>query len=196
MKRFEDLSPWEILGLEPGSSALEVRHAYEKLYASLAPGSLALYSLAEQDDQRALQQQIRVAYLTLMHELTGMEYPLMPDPPHQPGEVAAEPPAEEVPGAPEGGPPPDEPPAQPQIEFTGEQLRKVREGLGLTLAAIAQRTRIRQRQLESIEAEEFGKLPERVFVRGFVMSYARELRLDPKLVWASYGKRWDAARKS
>jgi hypothetical protein len=196
VKRFEDSSPWEILGLEPGSSALEVRHAYEKLYASLAPGSLALYSLAEQDEQRTLQQQIRVAYLTLMHELTGMDYPLMPDPPHPPGEAGAAPPAEEPSGRREAAVPPDAGPALPQVEYTGEQLRRVREGLGLTLAAIAQRTRIRLRQLESIEAEEFGKLPERVFVRGFVMSYARELRLDPDLVWASYGKRWDAARKS
>ncbi|MGZ6081311.1 MAG: helix-turn-helix domain-containing protein [Myxococcaceae bacterium] len=193
MKRFEDMSPWEILGLEPGTSALEVRHAYEKLYASLAPGSLALYSLAGQDEQRVVQQQIRVAYLTLMHELTGMEYPLMPEPSHTPVEPAVEPPAEERSGAPEAAAPPDEAPAQPQVEFTGEQLRKVREGLGLTLAAIAQRTRIRQRQLESIEAEEFGALPQRVFVRGFVMAYARELHLDPDLVWASYGKRFGAA---
>jgi len=187
VKRFEDMSPWEILGLEPGTSALEVRHAYEKLYASLAPGSLALYSLAEQNEQRELQQRIRVAYLTLMHELTGMEYPLMPEPPHTQPEPDSEPAADD---------PSLEEPAAPQeesVEYTGEELRRVRESLGLTLAAISQRTRIRQRQLASIETEEFGALPERVFVRGFVMSYARELHLDPKLVWASYGKRYDAA---
>jgi hypothetical protein len=195
VKRFEDLSSWEILGLEPGASALEVRHAYEKLYASLAPGSLALYSLAEQDEQRVLQQQIRIAYLTLMHELTGMHYPLMPDPSHPPGEPGAESPAEESPAEPDASAPPEEAPAPAAVEYTGEQLRKVREGLGLTLAAIAQRTRIRQRQLASIEAEEFGALPERVFVRGFVMSYARELRLDPDLVWASYGKRFESATR-
>jgi hypothetical protein len=196
VKRFEDMSPWEILGLKPGTSALEVRHAYEKLYASLAPGSLALYSLAEQDEQRVLQQRIRVAYLTLMHELTGMEYPLTPEPSHPHPEPGSEPPTEEPLAEPDAGAPPQEASAPPAVEYTGEQLRKVREGLGLTLAAIAQRTRIRQRQLASIEAEEFGDLPERVFVRGFVMSYARELHLDPELVWATYGKRWEAAKKS
>jgi hypothetical protein len=196
VKRFEDMSPWEILGLEPGASALEVRHAYEKLFASLAPGSLALYSLAEQEQQRVLQHQIRVAYLTLMHELTGMEYPLTLEPSHPHPEPGSEPPAEEPPAEPDAGAPPEEAPPPPAVEYTGDQLRKEREALGLTLAGISQRTRIRQRQLASIEAEEFGALPERVFVRGFVMSYARELHLDPDLVWASYGKRWEAAKKS
>ena len=94
-------------------------------------------------------------------------------------------------------PPPDSQAAGSAVEaateFSGAQLRKVREGLGLTLAEVAQRTRIRPKQLESIEAEAFDKLPQRVFVRGFVMAYARELKLDPERVWASYGKRWETA---
>ncbi len=187
MKRFDEMSPWEILGLEPGSSALEVKHAYEKLHASLAPGSLAYYSLAEQEEQRAVQHQIRVAYLTLMHELTGMEYPLGPETSSEPVEGVPDEPA-----APEPGVSEETEPRPPEPEFTGEYLRKVREGLGLTLVAVSNRTRIRPRQLESIEKEEFNLLPQRVFVRGFVMAYARELHLDPERVWASYGKRFDA----
>ena len=193
MKPLADQSPWEVLGLKPGASEDDVRRAYERLSATLAPGSLALYSITEMEEQRTLQQRLRDAYLTLMRTF-GWDVPPVPElgvagaafaPEARPAEVAAL-----------------TPPAEPQAgrlavevgaEFTGAHLRTVREALGLTLAEVAQRTRIRPKQLESIEAEAFEKLPQRVFVRGFVMTYARELKLDPERVWASYGKRWEAA---
>ncbi len=193
MKPPEDQSPWEVLGLKPGAPEDEVRRAYERLSATLAPGSLALYSITEMEEQRALQQRLRDAYLTLMRTF-GWDVPPVPEfglagtapvPEARPAEVAAlGPPAEPQAGRPGVG---------AGAEFTGAHLRTVREGLGLTLAEVAQRTRIRPKQLESIEAEAFEKLPQRVFVRGFVMTYARELKLDPERVWASYGKRWEAA---
>ncbi len=193
MKPLEDQSPWEVLGLKPGASEDEVRRAYERLSAALAPGSLALYSITEMEEQRTLQQRLRDAYLTLMRTF-GWDVPPVPElgltgaasaPEARPAEVAAlTPPAEPQAGRPAVG---------AGTEFTGAHLRTVREALGLTLAEVAQRTRIRPKQLESIEAEAFEKLPQRVFVRGFVMTYARELKLDPERVWASYGKRWEAA---
>ena len=193
MKPLEDLSPWEVLGLKPGAPEDEVRRAYERLSVALAPGSLALYSITETEEQRTLQQRLRDAYLTLMRTF-GWDVPAVPElglsgaasaPEPRPAENAALTSAAE----PQAGPPV----VGADTEFTGAHLRTVREGLGLTLAEVAQRTRIRPKQLESIEAEAFEKLPQRVFVRGFVMTYARELKLDPERVWASYGKRWEAA---
>ncbi len=90
-------------------------------------------------------------------------------------------------------PPPGQPVPPAETEFTGAALRRVRESMGLTIAEVAERTRIRPRQIESLEEEAFAARPERVFVRGFVMAYARELRLDPERVWGSYAKRWEAA---
>ena len=193
MKPLAEQSPWEVLGLTPGASEDEVRRAYEHLSAALAPGALALYSITEVDDPRALQQRLREAYLTLMRAF-GWDVPVVPDlrlsgAPPAPESRPADPPAQ--------APPADHGAAAPPVatgtEFTGAHLRTVREGLGLTLAEVSQRTRIRPQQLESIETEAFDKLPQRVFVRGFVMTYARELKLDPERVWASYGKRWETA---
>ena len=193
MKPLEEQGPWEVLGLKPGASEEEVRRAYERLSTALAPGALALYSITDLDEQRALQQRLREAYLTLMRTF-GWEVPAVPE--LGPAGTDAAPEA----GAVEPGellPPPDSQArgsaAEAATEFSGEQLRSVREALGLSLAEVAQRTRIRPKQLESIEAEAFDKLPQRVFVRGFVMAYARELKLDPERVWASYGKRWETA---
>jgi curved DNA-binding protein CbpA len=188
VRAFEEQSPWEVLGLAPGASEEEVRRAYERLSAALAPGALALYSIAELDEQRALQQRLREAYLTLMSTF-GWSVPAIPG--LGPPEAEPAPPGELAPHEPRGEPQQAPAGAAAETEFSGAWLRRVREGLGL--AEVAQRTRIRPVQLESIETEAFEKLPrQRVFVRGFVMTYARELKLDPENVWATYGKRWEA----
>lgn len=74
----------------------------------------------------------------------------------------------------------------PNAEFNGELLRQVRESLGLSLALLAERTRIAQRHLENVEADRYSSLPATVYLRGILMSLARELRLDPLAVSKSY----------
>jgi len=74
-------------------------------------------------------------------------------------------------------------------EFTGALLRALREARGLSLKDIAGRTRIGTPHLQNIEDEAFDRLPERVFLRGFLLSYARELKLDAARVADSYLRR-------
>ncbi|HWV37837.1 MAG TPA: helix-turn-helix domain-containing protein [Vulgatibacter sp.] len=74
-------------------------------------------------------------------------------------------------------------------EFTGALLRALREAKGFTLKDISARTRIGAGHLHNIEEEAFDLLPERVFLRGFVLSYARELKLDATRVADSYLRR-------
>ncbi|HEY0839329.1 MAG TPA: helix-turn-helix domain-containing protein [Vulgatibacter sp.] len=71
-------------------------------------------------------------------------------------------------------------------EFTGALLRALREARGLSLKDIAARTRIGTNHLHNIEEEAFDLLPERVFLRGFLLSVARELKLDAKRVADTY----------
>lgn len=61
------------------------------------------------------------------------------------------------------------------LEAPGAYLEACRDRLGLTLREVADRTRIRATHLENIEAENFDALPPAVYVRGFVLQYAREL---------------------
>ena len=70
--------------------------------------------------------------------------------------------------------------------FSGELLRQLRESQGLSLQEIADRTKIGRPHLENIEADRFAALPAQVYLRGFLMSLARELRLDPLRVSKSY----------
>lgn len=60
----------------------------------------------------------------------------------------------------------------------GSTFKKARESKGLTLAQIADETRISTRFLVAIESEEFNLLPGGIFNRGFIKTYAARLGLD------------------
>lgn len=74
----------------------------------------------------------------------------------------------------------------PDTEFNGELLRRVREGRGHSIQQMADRTRISSRHLENIEADRYGALPATVYLRGMLMSLAKELGLEPARVTRSY----------
>src|SRR6478735_6808823 len=60
----------------------------------------------------------------------------------------------------------------------GEQLRAAREKQGLSIAQIADRTKLRSDHVRALEAGNFDVFAAPVYVRGFVRSYANLLRLD------------------
>jgi cytoskeletal protein RodZ len=64
------------------------------------------------------------------------------------------------------------------MESIGEFFRQVRETKGLTIDEVASKTRIRTDFVKALEEGNFAKLPDQVFARGFVRSYARSLGLD------------------
>jgi cytoskeleton protein RodZ len=68
----------------------------------------------------------------------------------------------------------------------GENLRREREMRGVSLQEISAATKISVRFLQSVENEEFAKLPGGIFVRSFIRSYARYLGLDEEALLAEY----------
>lgn len=64
------------------------------------------------------------------------------------------------------------------MESIGEFFKQVRETKGLTVDEVASKTRIRTDFVKALEEGNFAKLPDQVFARGFVRSYARSLGLD------------------
>ncbi len=64
------------------------------------------------------------------------------------------------------------------MESIGEFFKQVRETKGLTIDEVASKTRIRNDFVKALEEGNFAKLPDQVFARGFVRSYARSLGLD------------------
>jgi cytoskeleton protein RodZ len=64
------------------------------------------------------------------------------------------------------------------MESIGDFFKQVRETKGLTVDEVASKTRIRTDFVKALEEGNFAKLPDQVFARGFVRSYARSLGLD------------------
>lgn len=71
------------------------------------------------------------------------------------------------------------PPGVPTLQSLGAILRDRRESAGIPLAEVENATRIRQKYLAAIEADEWHLLPGEVVGRGFLRNYAYYLNLDP-----------------
>ena len=61
----------------------------------------------------------------------------------------------------------------------GARLTAQRERAGLSVTDVAATLRLHPNQVRAIEQEDLGRLPALAYVRGFIRSYARVLRLDP-----------------
>jgi len=61
----------------------------------------------------------------------------------------------------------------------GGKLARAREAQNLSIIEVARHLKLTPAQVEALEADEFDRLPGRVFVRGFIKNYAKLVRLDP-----------------
>lgn len=68
----------------------------------------------------------------------------------------------------------------------GTVLRETRENLGMSVEDVAVQIKLAPRQIEALEADDLSKLPELAFVRGFIRSYAKILRLDGEELLSSF----------
>jgi hypothetical protein len=142
----------------------------------------------------------------------ALEQPVRPAEPIPPAEAAPPPPPPPAPEAvvrapirldreiapaqpPEAAAAPAAPPAEAEVPmpegaaWTGEALRRVREARRITIPQMAERTKVTRHHVENIEAERFGSLPAPVYLRGILLSLARELRLDGQKVARAYLER-------
>lgn len=214
MKRIADQTLYEILELPRDAAPAVIEAACARALALYGPGSLATYTLMSAEEAALLGRRIAEAKETLLDPEARARYDERlaagasaaagrngssgegqePAP-----EVVAPAPAP-TPGAPillerevrvPAGPEPDlVPPAEPVVPeggpWTGETLRRIREARGITVRQIADRTKVTRHHIENIEDEKFGALPAPVYLRGILLSIARELRLDGQKVARSY----------
>ncbi|HVZ85880.1 MAG TPA: helix-turn-helix domain-containing protein [Polyangia bacterium] len=190
----EEQTYYEILETEPGVSDEEVRRAYRAIKDIYASGSLVISGLYEEHELADLHARVNAAHDTLFAPDRRRLYDLaLPE-----ADLARA-----VRAAATGGrrtPPPMNAPEErvetselaidPDAEVTGELLRKVRQTRGIELGDISQRTKISERYLRAIEDERFSEMPAAVYVRGYVMEYARALRMDAHRVTQSYLARY------
>jgi flagellar biosynthesis protein FlhG len=193
----EDQTYYEILETEPGVSDEEVRRAYrtlKEIYAASSPVIAGLYDEQELTDLHA---RANAAHDTLFAPERRRVYDLsLPEADlaravraaaanSTRGKSSLPGPAEERSESPE-------PLLEVGEEVSGAALRKIREARGIELGDIAHRTKISERHLRAIEDERFGDMPAAVYVRGYVMEYARAIRIDVQKAVDSYLRRYRA----
>ena len=178
---------YDILGLEPRASRERVEKAYRFCLEMYGENAMATYSLLDGGEVEAARARVREAYEVLSDPTRRREYdlglgmapasaPLLPFPP----------PAG---SAPEESAPPDAAPLSldlPPGLVTGADLKRLREGRGVSLREIAQASKIGIRLLEYIEADRFPFLAAPVYLRGFLHEYAKVVGLDPRRTAEAY----------
>jgi len=187
----EEQTFYEILETEPGVSDEEVRRAYRLFREVYAVGSPVVSGLFEDSELAALHARATAAHDTLFAPEQRRLYDLgLPasDLARAVRRAAFSPRPSAVIAAVEAG---NESTAIADDEpVTGDLLRKVRVSRGLDLSDVAQRTKIGERHLRSIEEEKFDELPAPVYVRGFVAQYARVLKIDAARAVEQYLRRF------
>lgn len=72
------------------------------------------------------------------------------------------------------------------LSLPGMALRKARTERGLSLEEVAARTCIPQRSLVALEADDYGRLPEAVYVRGYLRRCGALLGIDCERLLADF----------
>ncbi len=72
------------------------------------------------------------------------------------------------------------------VQSVGKQLRQARSRKGIELSEVERVTKIRAKLLSALEEDRWQDLPEPVYVRGFITTYARYLGLDEEPLLERY----------
>jgi len=198
MKRIKDQTYYELLEVGRGASTEEIRMAYRREKEIFSSTSIAIYSLLEPEELKRINATIDEAYRVLTDERLRSEYDRklnglgekgFSGEPLETSAIREVHPVQEEPGGiafPNG------------FRFTGASLKGIRESMGIDLKVISKKTKINRQHLEWLEEERFENLPALVYIRGFIMEYARVLNLDPYRVVDSYLRsfyQWQNKRK-
>ncbi len=68
----------------------------------------------------------------------------------------------------------------------GEILRQARESASYSIAYVAAQTHLKEDVIVALESDQFDQLPNDVFVKGYIRSYAKLLEIDSKELLAVY----------
>ena len=196
-KRTEEQTLYEVLEIDPGASDEDIRRSFKRMREMYAADSMVVCGLYTPERLDVVHARIDEAYDTLLDPDKRKLYdvklfpdgiPTRPTPtsgtaavePSSPAKADSTPVKVQLP----------EPIIDANTEITGELLKKLREARGIDIAEIAQRTKVSVHHLRSIEEETWGAMPAQVYLRGFLVEFARFLRLDVQHVTRSYLARY------
>ncbi len=188
---------YELFEVAPTSSFEDIRRANRHVREVYGPESVVVSGLYTRERLDELYRRFDEAYSVLMDAAKRKAYDHMLFPDGIPSLNVPMVVGESAPVAVGEAPPPERPPMPDTDEgtqFTGPILQQMREAQGIDLRDIAERTKIGMTYLRAIEGEIFEKLPATVYVRGFLVEYAKIVGADPERVLETYLERYRRTR--
>ena len=179
---------YELLEVDPGASQDQIRRNFKRLSALFDPDSPVVYGLYRPEEARRLLADLREAHRILTDTLERRRHDRRLFPEGHPSLRRAD--ERSAAPAPAPRPPMEDPFKAAGISedtlLCGVVLAKLRAVQGLSLADIADRTKISLKTLEAIEADDYAALPAVIYVRSFLKQVAALLHLDPNRVVDDY----------
>ncbi len=165
---------YEVLGVARRATSDQIEKAYRFLKDMYGDIALATYTLLDPEEMRVARAKVNQAFEVLGDPQRRREY-----------DESCEPQAHEhavLPFAPPG--PGSAPPTAEAVVLPdpvdGAALRRFREARGTSLQEISASSKVGVRFLEYIEADRHEVLPARVYLRSFIIEYAKALGLEPR----------------
>jgi len=208
MKRLIKQNFYELLGIEFDASSFEINRAYKDNYQLYHEDSLVSYSLFSREEREEILAKLDEAYSTLIDEKKRSLYDqsliecgilkegmksqngrrrigLLSDSKHSTNNTILAI-REELKAMVSSN-------AVIQQILThdvlrGEDLKRIREELGVSLEILTEMTKIRTIFLRAIEEDEYEKAPSGMFLKSYVKAYAQSIGLDADFVASRYLK--------
>jgi curved DNA-binding protein CbpA len=209
MKGLGDQNFYDLLEVAFDASPFEIHHAYQEMYELYAEDSLASYSFFSRKEREEILAKLEEAYSTLIDEKKRSHYDqlliergifeegrqyhrdkktlgLIYDSKRANTDtvlrirnklkaiVSSNPIIQEI---------------LTHDVLSGEDLKRIRDELGVSLEMIAELVKVRIVFLRAIEEDEFDKTPSRMFLKSFLRAYAQCIGLDANIVASRYLKR-------
>ena len=198
-KNLPKRSYYEFLGISPSATKEEVKEAYKRLKSIYQPDSLAVYSLFPEEELEKVSTALDEAYEVLMDEKKREAYneQLVQEGRLKPEELIRQelkvaPELSEVILPQEGEADKDKKALLQQEDiYRGEFLRRMRILKNLELIDISKVIKVSVEVIKNIEKDNYEVLPNRIYLRGFLIEYARCLQLDPIEVANVYLRHYD-----
>lgn len=209
MKKFDGLNYYEILKIPANSSYFEIKRAYKNALSLYDEDSLVTYTLLSKVERSEVLDEIEQAYLTLINEKKRADYDKMLI---DSGQMASSTPS----GTKQKKSTPlstthvilNENQLYAKVRkkmssedvkklcdeilsgerLSGNDLKRIREAVGVKIQEINSLTKISLSVLNAIEENRLEALPPGIYLRNFLKSYAKILQINPQKVVDGYLK--------
>lgn len=195
---------YDILGIPPHVGSGQIQSAYRFARSLYSGESMPTYGLLNSHEREEMLALVEEAYAALSNPNVRRDYDI-----HLAAQgVRTLPPQEAAPAQPEAhaaestrpprisyAPDPDrlealaEPVRVPE-QVNGSVLKALRESRHLTIDQIAALSKVGSRFLKALEEDRHEALPGRVFARGFLIEYARAIRVSDTELVERYLRHW------